>query len=147
MARDRTSGGGRLLLLLVLLGLLGGAGTWNYRRNMAAEQAEYRPYRSYSSEDLASLRAAYEQEIEAYGRRYAAATGRSVEVAGGRQLADQIQEFERVQRISQATRSLGSQLSQRQADVRRIAEEQQRRVGESDRLMFHLRRLVTVRAL
>ena len=141
------SGGNQFVALLVLLGLVGGGGTWNYRRNAAADAAEYRPYRTYSVADLAVLRGAYEEEIESFRRRYTEAARRNVKVSGGRMLAEQIREFERIQRVSRTTRDLGSGVSEREAALTLIAEEEERRAAESDRLMFHLKRAVTFRKL
>ena len=58
-------GGSSTLALLVLLGIIGGYGTWNYKRNQAAEEAVPRPYRTYSDADLGTLGAAYRQELDA----------------------------------------------------------------------------------
>jgi len=50
--------GNQFVLVLLLVGLVSGAGVWNYRRNVAIEAAEPRPYRSYSLSDLEALKSA-----------------------------------------------------------------------------------------
>ena len=63
-ARGSSSIGALALLLVVLVAGVG----WNYHRNVAREQAEFRPYRGYSDADLAALVAAYEQESKTSGQ-------------------------------------------------------------------------------
>ncbi len=125
--RGRTGLAGAGPLLLLLLALAAGAGAWNLRRNLALEEAEPRPYRGYSLGDLDALIAATEQELERATRDYRARGGRTVEVPGGRFLGDQIREFERVQRRSQASRELGARVVERGAALERLRAERMRR--------------------
>jgi hypothetical protein len=137
----RDAGATRLGTLLVLLLLLGGAGGWNYHRNLQAERAEPRPYRGLAEADLEALGEALEAELDAYTRRYESATGRRVDVREGGLLAENVQQFERVQAHSRDTRELGQQLSQTQGSLGRVRQEQRKREEERDRLRLHLRRL------
>jgi hypothetical protein len=127
----QAKGGGSVLLLLVLLGVLGGIGTWNYQRNTAAEAETPRPYRSYSDDQLEMLRAAYAGKVEQLSGRYAKLSGRRVRAADGRMLGEAVDEFARVQRASRTVRDLGAQLSQEEASLRSIEDEQalRRRLG------------------
>lgn len=140
----RDAGGAVVPLLLVLL-LLGGAGAWNYRRNLEAENAEPRPYRGLREPDLAALGEAMEAEIQVYVDRYQQATGRKVQVRSPQLLDEQIREFERVQSISETTRQIGRELSEREGSLRRVRQEQRRREQERDRVALFLRRLLSFR--
>ena len=89
-ARARSRGGGAGPFLVALLLLAGGAGAWNYRRNLALEEGEYRPYRGYATRDLDALIAASEQELGRATRDYRTGAGRPVRVQEGRLLGDQV---------------------------------------------------------
>ncbi len=119
------------LLFLVLAALVGGYGTWNYRRNVAAEEAEYRPFGSYSGADLEALAQAYEQEVDAYAKRWERATGQKVAVRNSTHFADKVSEFERVQRIGRATRTIARELAKRQVALEQVREEQAHRAGQA----------------
>ena len=136
----RGMGGSQKLLLFLLLGIVAGFGTWNYRRNLEAEQAEPRPFRSYSDNNLAALAAAYQQELDTYAKRYQAATGGKVRVSDGRLLGDQVREFERVQRLSRSTRALAAGIAEREASLAAIDRENAKRVEESQKLTLFLKR-------
>ena len=118
------------LALLLLIGIVGGFGTWNYRRNVEAEALVPRPYRSYSDADLATLTDAYQQELDAFTRRYEATTGRKLPSADGELLGDQIRQFEKVQQARRSTRELARQIIDREASLGEIKRETRVRVGE-----------------
>ena len=61
---------GSVLLLLVMLS---GAGGWNYHRNLQleAETEGSRPFESYSTDDLATLRDAYQSELSGVRAKFA----------------------------------------------------------------------------
>ncbi len=145
MARRRSSSKGPLLL--VLLALLAGFGGWNYHRNTQAEAAEYRPYRGYSREDLDSLVSAYRAEIDTYRKRYEAATGFKVQIRNASHIGQKVREFERVQRISRATREIGARLIEREAALERIQEEKSRRGREAQRVRLFLERVFVYRPM
>jgi hypothetical protein len=129
--------------LLLILVLCGGAGAWNYHRNLQAERAEPRPYRSLTEEALASLAAALEAEVEDLTSSYEAASGRKVSITEEALLGEKVREFERVQSISQSTRAIGQRLSQSEGSLQRVRKELRRREEESDLLRLHLRRLIS----
>ncbi len=136
--------GSRKMLLFALLALAGGFGASNHQRNVEAERAELRPFRSYSDADLESLTEAYRAEVETYTKRYEALTGRKVSI-NERVHADQkLHEFERVQRISQDTRDLVTQLAERYVAIEQLDAERRKRVEERNVVMLFLKRLLTV---
>jgi len=126
MARGSDKGGSPLLLLLVLLALIGGVGTWNYQRNVAAEAAEVRPYRSLSEADLETLIAAYEAEIAQLEKRYEQLRGGS---AGARAGGDRFDAFEQAQQRGRVVREAGYAISERGASLAELREERQRRAS------------------
>ena len=135
--------GSQKMMLLVLLVLAGGLGAWNYQRNVEAERAELRPFRSYSDADLESLTEAYRVEVEAYTKRYEALTGRKVAINERVHTDQKLHEFERVQRISQNTRDLVDQLAQRHVAIEQLDAERRKRVGERNVVVLFLKRLLT----
>lgn len=139
MPAKRSGRGMRLLLVLVLLG---GAGAWNYSRNLRAEAAESGPYAGLEEDALAALETALEAEVEGLAERYRAAAGREVAIAEAGQLGEKVREFERVQAMSQETRAIGQRLSQSEGSLRRVRAELRRRDRERDPLKLHLNRLL-----
>jgi hypothetical protein len=135
--------GSRALLLFVLLALAGGFGAWNYQRNLAAERAEVRPFRSYSDADLDSLSEAYRSEVETYTKRYEARTGRKVSINEHAHTDQKLREFERVQRISRDTRDLVTQLAQQYVAIEQLDAERRKRVKERNVFKLFLKRLLT----
>jgi hypothetical protein len=136
--------GGRVLPLLVLLGLLVGAGGWNYRRNVALESQEDRPFRSYAEADLAQLLAAYEGEAARAARRAGGTSRATVDERGSRLLGDSVREFERVQGASRKLRDAQGDLAESELMVAQISQELKRRDQERDPTALFLRRLTTV---
>lgn len=140
------SGSSQLVPLLVLVTLLGGAGTWNYRRNVEVENAELRPYRTLADADLALLLAAAEQEAEALSGRYAtlrqqrAPKGQS----GAARPSARFRDFEQAQSHGRAVRELGYRASEREATLEELRREQGRRAGEGGPMQVFLRRLLTL---
>ena len=133
--------GGRAFLLLILLGILVGGGTWNYRRNVQIEEAEPRPYSSYAFGQLESLKAAYQKEVDAHTRRYRTASSRKVRIREGGLIGEQVDEFERVQRISQNTRAIADQYAKNQVQLDELLAEMSRRARESDSWKLFVTRL------
>jgi hypothetical protein len=120
-----------------LLVIAAGAGTWNYRRNAALEEGEYRPYRGYSTGDLDALIAATEQELGRAQRDYQRGSGQPVRVQEHGFFGDSIREFERVQRLSQNSRELGGRVLERDGALERLRAERARRdPGEGPVLRF-----------
>lgn len=141
MAMGKKDRGGSLGMLLVLLLILAGVGTWNYRRNVEAEAVQPRPYRSYTDAQLADLRAAYEEQTGRLEKRYDAAAARRSRSRDVHLLGEAVEAFESVQRSSRATRELGARLSQEQASLRAIEEEQALRARMGGPAMTFLKRV------
>ncbi len=135
--------GGQTMALLLLLAIVAGAGGWNYKRNLEAEEKEHRPYRSYAEADLEQLRDAYRAELDALTARFQRASGSGVRVGGDGLLGSQVQEFERVQRISRSTRGIIDQVARSQVQLDLVEQEIARRGAEAG-LGLHLRRLTTL---
>ena len=138
-------GVGITILILALLVVLGAAGEYNYQRNKAAEEsAAPRTYKGYSDAAIDALIEAYQQEVEAFEARYAAAKNRSIETRSGGLIDEQIREFERAQETGAATRSMGADVAQREAILRELRREKSLRGNPADSLKLHLRRLVAI---
>lgn len=130
----------RFGMLLLVLGALAAAGAANYRRNLAREAAEPRPFRGYATPDLDTLAQAYEREVKALEARYRAS--RDAAPAAGRegQLLDEtVRAFEQASARTQAVRGAGADLSMKEAALADVRAEQARRA--EDPLQVHLRRL------
>jgi hypothetical protein len=140
MAKSSGSGS-QLFALLVLLGILIAGGAWNYHRNLELENAELRPYRSYSLEDLEALRAAFQAEADAHSARFRAAASRNVKVRGGGMLDDQVDEFERVQHISAGKREIAGEYAKNQVQLDAVESEIATRAEEGEGWHRELRRL------
>jgi hypothetical protein len=117
----------RTFLLTLLLALLCGLGAWNYRRNVEAEAAVPRPYRSYSEAQLEQLIAASRVSLESLVARYEKVSGRSIEARDRGFVGDQIKEFERVQSMSRSVRALGYEISESEGLLRELEAEKGRR--------------------
>ena len=133
--------GGQVVLLLILLGILVGGGTWNYQRNLKIEESEPRAYRGYSLEQLESLKAAYQKEVDTHTQRYRSASAGKVRIREGGLIGEQVDEFERVQRISQGKRSIANQYAKNQVQLDELVAEISRRGSESESWALFLKRL------
>ena len=140
-----SGGSNSWVLTLVLVGIVGGFGTWNYKRNAEADETVPRPFRTYSDGDLASLTAAYEQELKGFVGRYEVATGSKVNVAGNRPLGEQVREFERIQRMSRNVRDLKVRITEREASLSAIQQERALRADESQVLVHFLKQAFVYR--
>ena len=113
---------GQTMILLVILCAAGG---WNYHRNALIDAAVPRPYRGYSDEELNQLISAYQGEVEVQMERYRNSTAaKKVTVQDGDLLEEQIDEFERVQRLSKQRREHAYQVTDNQILVEQLAAEQ-----------------------
>jgi hypothetical protein len=133
--------GNSTVLLLALLGLIAGFGAWNYKRNFELEAVEPRPYRGYSLEDLQTLEGAYQAEVDKHQTRYSAASNRVVKVRGGGFISDQVDEFERVQKIGQGKRAIASDYAKNRVQLDEIVAELSTRSSMGNDWQLHLRRL------
>jgi len=138
MAKEK---GNQFVLLLLLLGLVSGAGAWNYRRNVELEAAEPRPYGSYSREDLESLQSAYASETNKHMDQYRAASSKKVAVRDGGLIGAQVVEFERVQRISQSKRDIANVYAKHQVQLDEVNAEISHRAQADFGWKLHLARL------
>ena len=140
MSQRREAGAGTIGALVLLLVLLVGGVGWNYHRNLAREQSEFRPYRSYSDADLATLLGAYEQESKATGRRYDAAVDRRAHVKPKGDVMGNVQEFERAQRVRLAARDARSDFAQARTSLEGLRKEVALRARDRSPLQIFLRR-------
>ena len=131
------------VLLLVLVGLVGG-GAYNYQRNLKAEQEREakRPLHGYAKADLEKLAAAYRAEIAKLEARYQAAKGGRTGVRNHELLGEQVNEFERVAKESDAVREVGAVVSEREAALKDVENELRQRT-DADPMQVFLRRLLT----
>jgi len=136
--------GAGVVALLLLLAIAAGAGAWNYRRNVAAEQNDYRPFRSYTDEAIEQLVQAYENDHERSEKSFESAARRNVKVEGKAYFGEQVQEFERVQRISKNTRALRDEMAESQTSLKLLREEAARRAKERHKLRLFFERLLTI---
>jgi hypothetical protein len=129
--------------LVLLLVLLVGAGGWNFYRNTQLETTAARPFRSYSDADLEQLISGYQGEMAIHSKRYQQVVNNgSVRVKDGGLLGDQVNEFERVQKISQRRRDMADQVAERQIALNQIqAEREKRKADQPMKMIF--RRLFT----
>jgi hypothetical protein len=145
---SRRREGRATLLLLAVLVLLAAAGAWNYRRNLAAEERERaeRSLSGYSVEDLEALAAAYRAEVPRLARRYEGAQAGRARPRDRGFLGEQVDEYERVRKSSEAARELGGDVSEAEAALREVEEElaQRRSEGAQTELAVFLRRLLTI---
>jgi hypothetical protein len=143
----RNSEAGRVVLpILVLLVALGGAGAWNYQRNLVAEDSDQkpRPFQSYASSDLEALRSAYSQEIAAYQKMYASQDAKRRRASDTGMIDERVEEFDRVRLASSRLRELSADVAEREARLREIELELRQRAGQLSGLSLHLRRLFTI---
>lgn len=146
MTRMRRDGRVSAGLLLGILLVLAAAGAWNYRRNLAAEQAERakRPLAGYTTADLEALAGAYRAEVAALSSRYDAARGQRVATEEQGFFGEQIDEYERVRRRSGQRREAGAELGQGEAALRDVEAELRARGAEGGSAWsVHLRRLTS----
>lgn len=146
MTRMRRDGRASAGLLLGLLLILAAAGAWNYRRNLAVEQAERakRPLAGYTRADLEALAEAYRAEVGELSSRYDAARGQRVATTERGFFGEQIDEYERVRRRSGQRREAGAELGQTEAALRDVEAELRTRGGEGGSAWStHLRRLTS----
>jgi len=140
----RTQMGSSIPQLLLLLVLLVGGAAFNYHRNLEAEAQEDRPYRGYSDQQLEDMLQAYEGRKEQQSARYESTAGRRADARGKAYFDEQVQEFERVQKVHAARDRARDQLAGTQVVVKKIRAEQTKRASEADKLMLHLRRAFSV---
>ena len=140
----RSEAGGSVVTALVLLGLLVCVGAWNYKRNLDAEAEEYRPFRGHSDQEVADLVAAYDAQNDHDTARYQRAADSKVSVQGKGYFAEQVGEFERMQRIGRNKRALRDQIAESQTTLNLLRLEERQRASERQKWQTFLKRVFTV---
>ncbi len=141
MAGGSDARAGQVVILLVSLCAAGG---WNYHRNAVIEDSAPRPYRTYSDEELDQLVSAYRDEVEVQMARYRKSGGaQKVAVRGGGLLEEQIEEFERVQRLGKQRKERAYQVTENQILVEQLAKEQVTRGRDRPIYKMIFRRVTT----
>ena len=141
---QRGSAGSQVLLLLVLLAILGGAGAWNYNRNLAEEEALPRPWKGYSDSDLEAIAGAYRQEIEQYSKQYEQASGRRVASGDNALVGDAAREFARVQKETSTLKRVRRELADREVVLGQLEEEIAYRASLGKGFQLHWQRLTSL---
>jgi hypothetical protein len=115
---------GRATGFLVLLPLiLAVAGAWNYHRNLQLEEATG-PYRSYSVEELTSLRDAYASELRGVRANYdSAKRNRARSVGDVGSIAGNVEQFQQTTRASQAIRTAAASVVEREKQITELDRE------------------------
>ena len=140
----RSEAGRSVIMPLLVLAILVGAGAWNYRRNAAVEEEDYRPFRGYTDEAIEQLIDAYEDQHERSSKRFEAAASRKVNVEGKAYFGEQVQEFERVQGISKNRRALRDGIAESQTSLKLLRDEASKRARERQKLRLFFERLFTM---
>lgn len=139
----RRSLGNALPSLLMLLALIGGVGAWNYHKNVALDEQEYRPFRGHSDEALHQLIDAYENERDEDKKAYLEISGRRASAKTKPMLDEQVAEFERIQRHGLRTRELRNAVAGHQATLKELKKEASRRNLDADNFRRILRLATT----
>ncbi len=139
----RRSLGNALPSLLMLLALIGGVGAWNYHKNVALDEQEYRPFRRHSDEALHQLIDAYENERDEDKKAYLEISGRRASAKTKPMLDEQVAEFERIQRHGLRTRELRNAVAGHQATLKELKKEASRRNLDADNFRRILRLATT----
>jgi len=142
--KSRREAGNSVVALLLLLAIAAGAGAWNYNKNVEAEDDVYRPFKGYTDQALADLRGAYESRQTTDKQVFEKVTNRRVSAQGKEYFDQQIQEFERVQRVHAGKQEVKARMAESQTTLKLLKEEQGLRAGESDRVALFLKRLLTI---
>jgi hypothetical protein len=140
MARGSSEGRGPVVLVLVILVAAGG---WNFVRNTRIENAEVRFYRGYSDTELEELTSVYESEIDQRTAAYRKVADRSIVVQEGALLGERVDEFERVQRISQKRKDMAGKVTDNQISLEQIELEWQKRAANRPVYKMIFRRLIS----
>ncbi len=130
---------GQLALLLIVLVAAGG---WNFVRNTRIDNAEVRIYRGYSDAELEQLISVYQSEVDQRTKAYRQVADRDVQVRNRALLGEQVNEFERIQRLSQHRRDMAGQVTDNQISLEQIEIEQQKRRADRPVYKMIFRRLL-----
>ena len=141
MAGGSSENWGSLVLLLVVLVAVGG---FNFIRNTRTENAEVRLYRGYSDTELEELLSVYQSEIDQRTQAYRKVADRDIVVRDRPMLGEQVDEFERVQRLSQHRRDMAGDVTDNQISLEQLEIERQKRAADRPVYKMILRRLFTL---
>ena len=139
----RRNRGNALPSLLILIALILGVGAWNYHKNLALDEQEYRPFRGHSDEALHQLIDAYENERDRDKKAYLEVAGRRASAKTKPMLDEQVAEFERVQSHGLRTRQLRNAVAGHQASLKELKKEASRRTLDADNCRRILRLATT----
>jgi hypothetical protein len=146
-SRCRSAGATSATLLVTILVVAVAAGAGNYYRNYVKEQQERaaRPLSGYATADLEALANAYRARVQQLSQRYDGVRSQRHAAKDRGFFGDQIDEYERVRRKSDAVRDLGGDLSQTEAALHEVELELQARKGMAGGTwQVHLHRLLTI---
>lgn len=132
-----------LLSLLVLFLIVGGAGAWNYDRNLKKENQVPRPWKSYATEDLLSMANAYEAEVDRYSKGWDKARSQRTTASGRGHVDDRAREFDQIYARGKAVRDLKGKLADHEVVLDEIQQELSVRERDGDAMKVHMRRLLT----
>jgi hypothetical protein len=135
---------GPVVLLLIVLVAAGG---WNFVRNTRIDNAEVRIYRGYSDVELKELIAVYQGEVDQRTKAYRQVADRNIVVREPTLLGAQVDEFERVQRLSQHRRDMAGQVTDNQISLEQIEIERDKRRADRPIYKMILRRLLNFDSL
>ncbi len=135
---------GPVVLLLIVLVAAGG---WNFVRNTRIDNAEVRIYRGYSDVELEELIAVYQGEVDQRTKAYRQVADRNIVLREPTLLGAQVDEFERVQRLSQHRRDMAGQVTDNQISLEQIEIERGKRRADRPIYKMILRRLLNFDSL
>lgn len=144
---DRRRAGKATTALILMLLIAGGAGAYNYHRNLQIEKQSEgpRPYKSYAEEDLQALRSAYKTELEgvraelAHNKRQRSRVDRN---AGSMQ--KNLEQFAQTTRTSAAIREAAGNVADRQSQIEELDRELELRERFGKGLERHLKLLTSI---
>jgi hypothetical protein len=132
-----------LMSLLVLFLIVGGAGAWNYDRNLKKESQAPRPWKTYETADLEAMATAYEREIKRVEKGWEEARHQRATASGRGHVDDRAREFDRIYAQGKHVRDLKGKLAEHEVVLAEIREELSLRQRDGDAMKVHLRRLLT----
>ncbi len=143
MTRRREVGSSVLALLLLLL-VAAGAGAWNYRKNVAAEDEIFRPFEGYTDQALEDLTEAYETRQVEDKQRLEATRSRRVTAQSKAYFDEQVWEFERVQRVHVSKAKAMARMAESRTTLKLLEEEKRLRASGPHGIKLFLKRLLTI---
>ncbi len=143
MQKRRDAGAGTGMALVLLLALTG-VGAWNFHRNLTAEAAVYRPFRTHSDEKLMQLAGAFENQKDQVSAHYDVVAAQRATAQERSYFDQQVREFERVQRAGDAKKAVRAELATSTTTLKLLAEEERMRQMERNAVKLFFKRLLTI---